>query len=65
MTEHQDEARPVFAPGARVEWNPTGDEWKPATVDQVTSSHYLIVLDENGQALHVRPEHLRLTGDLS
>ncbi len=54
------EAHAGFRPGDRVEWNPTGDTWLPGTVGQLHGSHYLIVLHENGQALHVRPEHLRL-----
>jgi len=58
----------VLVPEDRVEWNPVGDEWKPATVHGVAglgdgTISYLIILDENGQALHVRPEHLRPAGD--
>ena len=48
-----------YRPGDRVEWNPTGDEWKPATVCIAREDHAIIVLDENGQSLLVRPEHLR------
>ena len=78
MTEHEDgpltdpgvqvatspRAWRVFAPEDRVEWNPVGDEWRPATVHGVAglgdgTISYLIILDEDGQGLHVRPEHLR------
>ncbi len=54
--------RPIsaeFRPGDRVEWNPTGDEWKPGTVHQVGGVGVLIRLDENGQTLLAQPEHLR------
>ena len=49
----------TFRPGDRVEWNPTGDEWKPGTVRQVGGVGVLILLDENGQTLLAQPEHLR------
>ncbi|MGI8530943.1 MAG: hypothetical protein ACR2KO_15870, partial [Geodermatophilaceae bacterium] len=42
-----------------VEWNPTGDEWKPATVHLLGGVGVLIRLDENGQTLLAQPEHLR------
>jgi hypothetical protein len=45
--------------GDRVEWNPTGDEWKPATVHLVGGVGVLILLDENGETLLAQPEHLR------
>jgi len=51
-----------YRPGDRVEWNPTGDEWEPATVHQAGEDHALIVLDENGQTLLVHPLHLRPAG---
>jgi len=53
-----------FRPGDRVQWNPTGDTWKPATVGQASPGcPVLIVLDDNEQAMHVRPEHLRPCDD--
>lgn len=52
----------TFRPGDRVEWNPTGDEWKPGIVFRLSGSRYLIVLDENEQAMYVHPEHLRQIG---
>jgi len=55
----------TFQAGDPVEWNPTGDVWKPATVLRLNGSHYLIVLDENVQAMHVRPEHLRQLGSVA
>jgi len=45
-----------------VEWNPTGDEWKPGTVHLVAELGVLILLDENGQTLLAQPEHLRSAG---
>ena len=48
-----------YKSGSRVEWNPTGDEWKPATVHRVGRVGVLIRLDENGQTLLAQPEHLR------
>ena len=48
-----------YRPGDRVEWNPTGDVWKSATVHLVDWVGVLIRLDENGQPLFVLPEHLR------
>ena len=55
-----------FRPGARVEWNPTGDEWKPATVQRVDTSGELIALialGEDDQTLWVSPENLRPLDD--
>ena len=49
----------TYRPGDHVEWNPTGDEWKPGTVQQVKAGGLLIALDENDQTLLVSPEHLR------
>jgi len=53
----------TFRPGDRVEWNPTGDIWEPATVHQAAEDHALIVLDENGQTLLVSPRNLRQLND--
>jgi hypothetical protein len=52
-------AHAEFRPGDRVEWNPTGDEWKPGTVHLVGGVGVLILLDENSQTLLAQPEHLR------
>jgi len=52
-------AHAEFRPGDRVEWNPTGDEWKPGTVHLVAELGVLVLLDENGQTLLAQPEHLR------
>jgi len=49
----------IFRAGDRVEWNPTGDEWKPGNVQQVKAGGLLIALDENDQTLLVSPEQLR------
>ena len=49
----------IFRAGDRVEWNPTGDEWKPGTVERVVQRGLLIALDENDQTLLVSPEQLR------
>jgi len=53
------EAHAGFRPGDRVEWNPTDDEWRSATVHLVGGVGVLILLDENGQTLLAQPEHLR------
>jgi hypothetical protein len=53
-----------YKSGSRVEWNPTGDEWKPATVHRVGRVGVLIRLDENGQTLLAQPEHLRSLDDV-
>jgi len=49
----------IFRPGDRVEWNPTGDVWKPGSVVQVDAHSVVITLDENGQTLRVWPQNLR------
>jgi len=52
----------AFRAGDRVEWNPTGDVWKPGTVQQDDGIGVLLALDENDQTLLVSPEHLRQLG---
>ena len=56
---YEDQVRPIYKSGDRVQWNPTGDEWKSATVHQVGGVGVLILLDENGETLLAQPEHLR------
>jgi len=43
----------------RVEWNPTGNRWKPGSVEQVDTHSVVIALDENDQTMRVSPENLR------
>lgn len=44
----------------RVEWNPTGDTWLPATVIQYRDTpHYLIQLDDGHERLLVEIRHTR------
>lgn len=44
----------------RVEWNPTGQVWKPATVQGYTGTGLVVIqLDENGERLSVDRKHLR------
>ncbi len=55
-----------YRPGDRVEWNPTGDTWEPATVQRVDTCGELIALialGENGQTLWVSPGNLRPLDD--
>jgi hypothetical protein len=49
----------IFRAGDRVEWNPTGDEWKPGNVEQVDTCSVVIALDENRQIMRVSPRNLR------
>ena len=53
----------TFRAGDRVEWNPTGDTWEPATVHKAAEDHAMIVLDENSQTLLVSPQNLRRLDD--
>jgi len=55
----EDQVRLIYKSGDRVEWNPTGDEWKSATVHRVGRVGVLILLDENGETLLAQEEHLR------
>ena len=52
----------IFRAGDRVEWNPTGDEWKPASVEEVDTCSVVIALDENRQIMRVSPRNLRPLG---
>jgi len=56
----------IFRAGDRVEWNPTGDEWKPGAVQRRDGGvGVLIALDENDQTLCVSPENLRQLDECS
>jgi hypothetical protein len=53
--------------GDRVEWNPTGDTWKPGVVTRygLPAGHVYVRLDENGENLLVDSRHLRRAGGVS
>ncbi len=56
----------IFRAGDRVEWNPTGDEWKPGNVHWVDPGGGVpLALDEHDQTLWVSPEHLRQLGSVA
>jgi len=60
----------TFRVGDRVEWNSTGDEWKPGSVEQVETHTVLVALDEHeellrvssGYLMRVLPKHIRQLG---
>lgn len=49
-------------PVPRVEWNPTGDTWRAASVVFDRDAHLVIRLDVDGQELLVEKRHTRTLG---
>lgn len=53
-----------FSIHQRVEWNPTGDTWKPGVITRqgVPDGNVYVELDENSQTVLVEIRHLRPEG---
>ncbi|WP_380673149.1 hypothetical protein [Saccharopolyspora griseoalba] len=52
--------RTPYPPAARVQWNPTGDTWKLATVNWDGGVQFMMIrLAENHQVIMVDSSHVR------